>query len=138
MNDVMRNTHPLAYGSGPCNAWVAFEAFRRFGFDSDDIYFAVAPVAGRADNAWGLHTVLKAQGKTFVVVAGIYPTEAEAEKALELFQVFGEMQNMGAFPEATMTHIFHNVLLQWGGGVQFAAKMKARGFVFPCSEVSHG
>lgn len=75
MTVVLDDLHP-AYREALC----FFEAFRRFGFASDDIYAMFAGTDGHVQ----LSVVLRTQGAECVAVAGFLPTTIAAVRALWL------------------------------------------------------
>lgn len=111
-----------SYDAPILEAWAAWELFRRMGFSSDDLAFAV--------NAIGeVCIVLKAQGKQFsVAVALVGPGDAVADRLIEQWHRFSETLQVA--PEQELQTIWDRSLARQRTG-ETLVLMRAKGFVIP-------
>lgn len=125
------NTKFSDYPSYILNAWFLFEAFRRFGFQSKDIYALVTKNA-EDDNLW-FGMLLRTQGKDFL--AFVEPVE-DSEAALSGWNAFANRIVEGQFEKQDMQREWNERLAAHEGGTSLAITLIMKGFIFPFP-VSH-
>lgn len=123
------NTKFSDYPSYILNAWFLFEAFRRLGFQSKDIYALVTKNAEDVDNLW-FGMLLQTQGKDFL--AFVEPV-VDGEAALNSWNAFANRLVEGQFEQQDMQREWSERLVAHEGGASLASALIMNGFIFPIS-----
>jgi hypothetical protein len=116
------------YSETILKAWAYHEALRRLGFLSKDIYVDIyrEPVASVLVFTFG--TVLRAQGKKFVVSCGAYPDAATAMGAMTEWDEF--VDQLPSFSDEELQEVFAASEV-WGASAEFVLSLRKKGFMFP-------
>lgn len=109
------------------DCFAVHEAFRRLGFDAEQLFVGFGEVSGRADV---LHIQLQAQGKTFTVIVGLLPG-AERADVFATWQVFA--LSVAGMREEDLQGFWNDAPFSRADLV-FA--LHAKGFAFPRSEAA--
>lgn len=104
-----------------------FEALRKLGFSSNDIFFGVA--TPRSDIVQ-VFVALKAQGKEFTVTLGV--VKGTATQVTDTWKTLAERIVAGQIPQADLDHVWQNCLVRQHAE-DFVAALKNKGLVLPLS-----
>jgi hypothetical protein len=104
-------------------------AYRRLGFPGDNIWVQVAPTPGTPSDALGVFVVLKADGKEFSALVGLWPKGDEAgfQGAWEKAALAG---NQGGISQEDSERIWQESLAR-RDSFGFVMSLVRKGFRFP-------
>lgn len=111
------------------DAWFLFEAFRRLGFASRDIY-ALVMKAEDHGNLW-FAMLLKTQKKEFTAL--IQPVNDDDEDTLQMWATFASRIADGQFDEQDMQRVWTERLGRLGAET-LIARLLTNGFYLPLSK----
>lgn len=129
------------------DAYSAFEALRRIGFSSDNIFFMIAKDGHDRAKRWAVFVVLKQRSKEFsVTIGGHSKTMKPMKKYFKLWQTFARTMNElpgdvngrvygDDMPVELREHYF-GWLNENGGAMGLTAALIAKGIALPKREAN--
>lgn len=128
----MTDRAPMKFSDNPAyilDAWALFEAFRRLGFASNDIYALVAKNAEHPDSGLWFGVTLRAQEKEFTAL--LMPTDNK-EAVLSSWKTFAEQLAAGLFPQNEMQREWEERFIKRSPGpAALISGLLLKGFYLP-------
>lgn len=123
-------TSPHDYSESVRQAWAGHESFRRLGFRPADIFVIVARSVNN-NGKFAMHSTLRAQGREFNIVCGVYESQEAAEKDLQAFASYRKNFMSRNFSEADLHSVLQAALQSWGGSTALVMALMDKGFTIP-------